>query len=73
MRVEIVTITPDAGRARPPDHAVEVGGEVGKVEVAVMVDEHGGGVGWVHALRHLQVGEGRRSGVPRPSLTLALP
>ena len=30
----------DAGRARTPDDAVEVVGEIGKIEVAVAVDEH---------------------------------
>ena len=31
----------DAGRARPRNHGVEFGGEIGKIEMAVAVDQHG--------------------------------
>jgi hypothetical protein len=40
MRVEIVTINPTPRRTGPRHHPVEVAGEVRKVEMAVMVDEH---------------------------------
>ena len=32
---------PDALRARGIEHAVELGGEIGKIEMAMAVDEHG--------------------------------
>ena len=40
MRVEIVTIMPDARRLARAHDAVEIGGEVRKIEMAVVVDEH---------------------------------
>ena len=30
----------DAGRPRPPDHRVELGGEIGKIQVAVAIHQH---------------------------------
>ncbi len=51
---------PDTDVARASDHGVELGGEIGKVEMAVAIDEHVSIVPRVLRLRH-------NAGIPAPA------